>query len=248
MTDAKKTIAIIGSTGGIGSALVERLRERTEFQLFLGARGEERLEQQAANLGAGFQVLDASEPDQVVEFVKAASEQGPLAGMVNLAGSIFLKPAHATSVEDFDATIATNLRSAFGTVRAAAPALRKAGGGSIVLMSSAAARVGLANHESIAAAKAGIEGLALSAAATYSRFGVRVNTVAPGLVRTPLSAKLTSNEAQVKASEAMHPLGRIGEPEDVAGIIDWLLAGDSSWVTGQNFGVDGGLAQVRSAR
>ncbi|MEM7516422.1 MAG: SDR family oxidoreductase, partial [Planctomycetota bacterium] len=116
------------------------------------------------------------------------------------------------------------------------------------LMSSAAARVGLAHHESIAAAKAGIEGLAVSAAATYSRFGVRVNTVAPGLVRTPLSAKLTSNEAQVKASEAMHPLGRIGEPEDVAGVIDWLLTGSSTWVTGQNFGVDGGLARVRSAR
>jgi NAD(P)-dependent dehydrogenase (short-subunit alcohol dehydrogenase family) len=119
------------------------------------------------------------------------------------------------------------------------------GGGSIVLVSSAAARLGLANHEAIAAAKAGIIGLTLSSAATYAARGIRVNCVAPGLTRTPMTARLTQNEATLKASTAMHALGRIGEPDDVAGAIDWLLGPESSWITGQVLGVDGGLASVR---
>ena len=113
-------------------------------------------------------------------------------------------------------------------------------------MSSAAARVGLANHDAIAAAKAGVLGLTLSSAATYGPRGVRINAVAPGLVRTPLSARIVGNEASRKASEAMHVLGRLGEPDDVAAMIEWLVGPDSGWVTGQVFGVDGGLGTVRA--
>ena len=119
-------------------------------------------------------------------------------------------------------------------------------GGSIVLVSSAAARIGLANHEAVAAAKAGVIGLTLSAAATYGPRGIRVNCVAPGLVRTPLTARLTANEASLKASTAMHALGRIGEPQDVAKAIEWLLSPEQSWITGQLLGIDGGLGSVRS--
>ena len=115
-------------------------------------------------------------------------------------------------------------------------------GGSIVLISSAGARVGLVNHEAIAAAKAGILGLALSAAASYASRGIRVNCVAPGLVRTPL----TANGAALKGSIAMHPLGRIGEPSDVASAIEWFLDPAQSWVTGQVLGIDGGLATLRT--
>lgn len=118
-------------------------------------------------------------------------------------------------------------------------------GGSIVLVSSCAARVGLTNHEAIAAAKAGVIGLTLSAAATYAPRGIRVNCVAPGLVRTPMTARLTVNEASLKASTAMHALGRIGEPADVAAALEWLLSPEQSWVTGQVLGIDGGLSTVR---
>jgi 3-oxoacyl-[acyl-carrier protein] reductase len=114
----------------------------------------------------------------------------------------------------------------------------------VVLVSSAAARLGLANHEAIAAAKAGVHGLVLSAAASYAGRGIRVNAVAPGLVRTPLTAGLTENDASLKAATALHALGRIGEPDDVASAIEWLL--EQTWVTGQVLGVDGGLATVRS--
>ena len=118
-------------------------------------------------------------------------------------------------------------------------------GGAIALVSSAAGRVGLVNHEAIAAVKAGVIGLTLSAAATYAPRGIRVNCVAPGLVRTPMTDRLTSNEAALRASAAMHALGRIGEPQDVASALEWLLSPEQGWVTGQVLGIDGGLASVR---
>ena len=88
--------------------------------------------------------------------------------------------------------------------------------------------------------------LARSAAATYGARGVRVNAVAPGLVDTPLAARITRNDKARERSEAMHALGRIGTPDDVAEAIDWLLSDRTSWVTGQVLGVDGGLGRVRS--
>ena len=143
--------------------------------------------------------------------------------------------------------MAANLTTSFNLVRAAARLMmQQSGGGSIVLCSSVAARRGFVNHEAIAAAKAGVEGLALAAAATYARHGVRVNCVAPGLTRTNLTRSLTQNEAVAKISAAMHPLGRIGEPANVASAIGWLLDAGQSWVTGQVIGVDGGLGHVQA--
>lgn len=115
-----------------------------------------------------------------------------------------------------------------------------------MLCSSAAARIGLANHEAIAAAKAGVIGLTLAAAATYAPRNIRVNCVAPGLVDTTLTAKIMGNEAALKASIGMHALGRVGKPEHIASAIAWLLGPGNDWVTGQVWGVDGGLANVRS--
>jgi NAD(P)-dependent dehydrogenase (short-subunit alcohol dehydrogenase family) len=174
----------------------------------------------------------------------AAAALGGLDGIVNCAGSLLLKPAHLTTTAEWQATLAANLSSAFGCVRAAGRLL-KASGGSVVLVSSAAARVGLANHEAIAAAKAGIVGLVLSAAATYAKHGIRFNAVAPGLVRTPLTKGLVASELAEKASIGMHPLGRLGEPGDVARAILFLLDPAQGWITGQVLGVDGGLAEVR---
>jgi NAD(P)-dependent dehydrogenase (short-subunit alcohol dehydrogenase family) len=116
----------------------------------------------------------------------------------------------------------------------------------VVLFSTAAAAVGLPNHEAIAAAKAGVEGLVRSAAATYASQGLRFNAIAPGLVRTPLSARITSSETALKASVAMHPLGRIGEPDEVASLAAWLLGPDATWATGQVYTLDGGLAALRA--
>ena len=190
--------------------------------------------------------LDAKVSGEVTEAVgNVVDSLGRIDGIANCVGSLLLKPAHLTTDDEWNDTIATNLTSAFAAVRAGAKAMR-AGGGSIVLVSSAAAQVGLANHEAIAAAKGGVVGLARSAAASYARQGVRVNAVAPGLVRTKLTARLTSSPQAEQASLAMHALGRLGEPEDVASAIGWLLDPAQSWVTGQVIGVDGGLGSIRA--
>jgi len=236
---------ILGGSGGIGSAVARNLVSGGA-KVALAARGAERLEALAAELGdATTAVVDATDIAAVETFVRsAADENDGVEGIVNCVGSILLKAAHQTKEDEWRHTIAANLDSAFATVRAAARVMGRSGG-SIVLMSSSAARVGLPSHEAIAAAKAGVIGLARSAAATYAGKGIRVNAVAPGLVDTPMSAAITGNQMMLKASTAMHPLGRIGSPEEVATLICWLLSDAASWVTGQVIGIDGGLGTVR---
>jgi 3-oxoacyl-[acyl-carrier protein] reductase len=176
----------------------------------------------------------------------AIENHGPLDGVVNCVGTLLLKPAHCTSDQEYSEVIAANLNSSFYLLRSAATAMMRSGGGSIVLLSSAVAQRGMINHEAIAAAKAGVLGLAQSAAATYARHNIRVNCVAPGLIRTPLTASLIRNEGFLKASAALHPLGRIGEPEEVASAIRWFLDPQQGWVTGQTLAVDGGLGSVQA--
>ena len=237
---------ILGGSGGIGSATARRLAAGGAA-VALAARDADRLRQVANDVGGAMTgAIDATNLGEVEAFVRSVAEANDgVDGIVNCVGSILLKAAHQTSDDEWRQTITANLDSAFATVRAGAKVMGR-GGGSIVLMASAAATVGLPSHEAIAAAKAGVIGLARSAAATYASKGIRVNAVAPGLVDTPMSARITGNEMMLKASIAMHPLGRIGKPEEIASVITWLLSEAGSWVTGQVIGIDGGLASVRA--
>lgn len=235
-------VVVFGASGGIGRQVCRRLNEQGHT-LVMAARHIDPLKELAAEIGNATPIeCDARDFDQVAGVFKQAGEIGNVVGAANLVGSILLKPAHATSRDEFDETVGQNLVSAFAVVRAGAKAMRQ--GGSIVLMGSSAGEIGITNHEAIAAAKAGVSGLARSAAATYAP-SVRVNCVAPGLVDTPLASGLTGSEAALEASKAMHPLGRIGQPADIAPAIAWLLGPESSWVTGQTISVDGGMASVK---
>jgi len=249
MPDRAPVYILIGGTGGIGAPLTRRLATEGAH-VILGARDAEKLGALAGETGAQAFTLDATQPEAVESLVQnAVTAHGQIDGLVNLVGSITLKPAHALSPEAFDETLRLNLYTAFYAVRSAAKAMQRntdPEGGSIVLMSSVAAKLGLANHEAVAAAKAGVVGLVQAAAATYAPKGIRINAVAPGLVRTPLAGRLVASEQAVAASAQMHPLGRIGEPEDLTDALAFLLdSSRSGWVTGQTLSVDGGFANVR---
>lgn len=238
------TYIVIGGTGGIGSELCRMLRERGA-EVVAAARDEAKLQSLASEIGVIPKSVEATDFDSVDTLVQGVVADGQhLAGVVNCVGSIILKPAHLTSANEFQDTVAKNLTSAFATVRSATKAMLNTGG-SVVLLATAAARIGIANHEAIASAKGGVISLAMSAAATYAAKNIRVNCVAPGLTETPLSERITKVEASRKVSLGMHALGRLGKPRDVAAMIEFLLRPENDWISGQCFGVDGGLATLR---
>ena len=245
MSTSTPVTILFGASGGIGSALARNLAQ-AGHKLVLVARQADRLQALATELQATAIPANVTVSGNVDAVVNNTLEQhGRVDGVASCVGSLHLKPAHLTSDTEWHQTIETNLTSSFFILRAAAKVMRQ-NGGSLVFCSSVAANRGLANHEAIGSAKAGIEGLILAAAATYASNRIRVNCVAPGLTCTPLTASLTANEMAQKASVAMHPLGRLGEPEDVAGAIAWLLDAKQSWITGQVIRVDGGMSTVQA--
>ena len=226
---------IIGAAGGIGSNLVEGLMGTSN--LLLGYFNS------SLNVPVESHQVDATDFQSVHLFVEKGLEKyGSVDAIVCLPGSLILKPAHRCTDEEFENTINTNLKSSFSVVRAAGALLENS---SIVLMSTAAASIGLSNHELIVSAKAGVEGLARSAAKTYARKNLRFNTISPGMVETPLTSSITSNEIVRKASEKMHALQRIGKPRDISNMIKFLINQENDWITGQNFIVDGGLSSTK---
>jgi NAD(P)-dependent dehydrogenase (short-subunit alcohol dehydrogenase family) len=250
MTEATGAAApvyvIVGGAGGIGSELASQLAE-DGARLVITSRSEPRARTVADRFGAQALALDPADFASVEQTLVAVRDgHGRLDGVANCAGSILLKPAHLTTADEWNEVLRANLHSSFAVVRAAGKAMR--GGGSVVLVASAAASIGLSSHEAVAAAKAGVAGLTRAAAATYAARSLRFNAVAPGLVRTPATERITSSQRASEASRSMHALGRLGEPADIASAIRWLLDPQQSWVTGQVLGVDGGLAGVRTSQ
>ncbi|MBK9061940.1 MAG: SDR family oxidoreductase [Acidobacteria bacterium] len=253
MTRFEEKVAVIaGGSGGIGIEVARGIvREGGSVLLF--ARNADRLASAEADL------LTASPPSRVATLagdatnaadldraVAVAKERfGRLDVWVHAVGSILLKSVFLTSEAEFALEISRNLTSAFLGTRVALGPMRSARSGSIVLFGSAAGQTGLPNHAAIAAAKAGIVGLARAAAMDAARYGIRINVVAPGLVRTPMAAFLTDNEASLKASAAMHATGRISEARDVAAAVLYLASDDAANVTGAVLPVDGGLSAGR---
>lgn len=236
-------VAVLGASGTIGGAVARKLVQSGRRVLLIG-RNAAKLAPLGAELDCPTAVVDfqSSQPLEMA-LAEHSESLGGLCGLVNGIGSLLLKPAHATSDEEFRLTIETNLFTSFALVKAGGRLLREHGG-SIVLFSSAAADIGIQNHEAIAAAKAGIVGLARSAAATYAPNNVRVNVVSPGLVRTELTRRIWDNSAAAGASRELHALGRFGEPEQIASLVAWLLDPANDWITGQVIGLDGGLSRV----
>ena len=240
-----KVVWIIGGSGGIGSNLARRMSDNG-WKVIISARNIENLNLVSDGRPIDSLIVDATNADDVQEKAKQINETyGSLDAVINSVGSIFLRPLHATSSEQFMETINQNLVTSFNVIRATAKIMMRGNGGRIVLFSSAAASLGMPNHAAISAAKAGVEGLARAAASDYAKRGIRVNVISPGLVDTPLSSHLLASEQSRKISEEMHPVGKIGEPDDIASVAEWLITSAPDWMTGDIIPVDGGLTNLK---
>lgn len=236
---------IFGGTGGIGEALCTLLIQEGHM-VAVAARNLEKLQALQSKIPIFPIQCDVCYADDVQNAADIALNHfGHIDGAVNCVGSLLLKPAHLTSIDEWKHTLSTNLDSSFYIIKALIKPLMETSG-SIVLCASAVAKHGFHNHEAISAAKSGIYGLMIAAAATYAKRNIRINAVAPGLTQTPLTQHLTATPQAEQASKAMHPLQRLGKAEDVAKAIKFLLDKEQSgWITGQMLAVDGGLSALK---
>ncbi|MBM3207164.1 MAG: SDR family oxidoreductase [Chlamydiae bacterium] len=237
---------IFGANGGIGSTLARLLHSQGRTVYLLG-RNEKALSDLSLELSQPYLIVDALDEKAVEStLVTIKNKHGSIDGVASCIGSVCLKPLHSVSLEEFDQVFRVNTLTAFSIIKASCSVMADQKKGSVVLCSSTASLIGLANHEAIAAAKGAINAMVRSAAASYAHKGIRVNAVAPGLVKTPLTQNIVANEMALKASTAFHPLGRIGDPLDVAQAISWLFDPQNSWITGHVLPIDGGLSSIKT--
>lgn len=232
-----KNILVVGGSSGIGLRLVNMLTSQ-------GAQVYNASRTKSEDWPDGLIHI----PVDVLVNLDLIGDQLPdkLHGLVYAVGSINLKPFSRYTEEDFINDYKLNVTGAARTIQLAHRALRNAAGASIVLLSSVAAKTGMPYHASIAAAKGGVESLALSLAAEFASQNIRVNVVAPSLTDTSLAANLLNTPEKREASAKRHPLGRIGQPEEIASAISFLLSNDSGWISGQVLGIDGGMGNLKT--
>lgn len=226
-----KNIVLIGGSTGIGLEIVNKLAK--EHNLTVASRNRGELSDDITHLK--FDVLkdkveDLDLPDEIH-------------GLVYCPGSINLKPFKMLKPKDFEEEMNLNFLSLVKVVHGLMPKLKNTENPSLVFFSTVAVKVGMPFHTSVAAAKGAIEGFAKSLAAEYAP-SMRVNVIAPSLTDTPLAEKLLSNDSKKEKMSERHPLKRVGTTKDIASAATFLLSEESSWITGQIIGVDGGLSTL----
>jgi NAD(P)-dependent dehydrogenase (short-subunit alcohol dehydrogenase family) len=221
-----KTIVVTGAASGLGLAIGQAAQAEGARIIALD-RGPSAF--------AESRVCDVADEDQVS---RAISSLGRIDGLVTSAGIARRAKVDETPMADYDAVMAVNVRGAFLASKYALPLMR-AYGGSVVHLSSGVATTGTRNRAAYSASKGAIISLTRNMALDYAADKVRVNCLCPGFVNTPLLSSMPPERRARLA--ALHPLGRLGEPEDIAHMALFLLSGQAGWITGQAIAVDGGF-------
>lgn len=231
-----KNILVVGGSSGIGLSLVKMIADK-------GGNIYNVSRTKSEDWSAGVQHFEHNILEDLSALAADLPEQ--LHGLVYAVGSINLKPFNRLTEDDFLTDYKINVIGAMKVIQQALKSLKNAKGASIVLVSTVAVKTGMSYHASVSAAKAGVEGLALSMAAEFAGQQIRVNVVAPSLTNTPLAQNLLNTPEKREASAKRHPLGKYGQPEDIASAIAFLLSDDSNWMTGQVIGIDGGMGNLK---
>ena len=239
-----KTVLITGARGGVAQALAAKLRS-TGVRIALVSRDLSTLKADADDVVIQADV--ATHAGAQLAFKSAGEAFGaPPDAFAHCAGSTVIAPLARTKEEQYRACMAANIDSAFFCTQAYLAALSDAKqSGSVVLFSSVVAGMGVSNHAAIAAAKGAIEALTRALAADYASLGVRVNCVAPGLMRSPMTARMLGSEAAERQIAAQYPLGFFGDASDGAEAAAFLLSDQARWITGQILHLDGGFSAIR---
>ncbi|WP_026449712.1 SDR family NAD(P)-dependent oxidoreductase [Aequorivita capsosiphonis] len=227
----KKNILLIGGSYGIGAAIADILQE--DHQVIIASRTNEHISEKIIHhtfdvLKDNIETLDL--PDRID-------------GLVYCPGSINLKPFKMMSPETFKEDMEINFYSLVRIVHGLLPKLKNSEQASLIFFSTVAVKVGMPFHTSVAAAKGAIEGFAKALAAEYAP-NFRINVIAPSLTDSPLASKLLNSDSKKEKMANKHPLKKVGSTEDIAAMAAFLLQDESKWITGQVFGVDGGLSTL----
>ena len=235
-----KKYLIFGATGSIGSSLASQMHEEKQDCHLIG-RNKEELKEIANKLNYTYSVCDVLKLNFADKLFQDLIETEIL-GMAYCVGSIDLKPLRITRAKDFVSSYVLNLVAATDIIRTFQDNLKR-NNGSIVMFSTVAAKKGFPNHSIISPAKAAVEGLTVALAAELAPH-TRVNCIAPSLTKSKMSTFLLQNLKSIDSISKLHPLKRIGEGDDAANLAKFLLSKNSSWITGQIIGVDGGRATI----
>jgi NAD(P)-dependent dehydrogenase (short-subunit alcohol dehydrogenase family) len=234
-------VVVTGGGSGIGRATCRRMAEEGARVAVLDIDGES-AEAVATEIGGSAHVADVTDPDGLrVAVDDAASVMDGITTLFNNAGIGSASPLHEWAPEEWDSLIRVNLTGVYLGFRAAIPHIRSAGGGAVVSTASISGTRPAAGEAPYAAAKAGVAAITASAALEYGP-SIRVNSVSPGMIRTKLTEPLLQVFPHEQARyERTTPMGRIGEPEDVADVVVFLCSDLARFVTGQNLVIDGGM-------
>jgi NAD(P)-dependent dehydrogenase (short-subunit alcohol dehydrogenase family) len=247
---ADKTAIITGAGTGIGRAIAKAFA-REGAKVALVGRRKEHLDSLASQIGNSAQAISGDVADQnaIHRIMKQAVDRfGRIDVLVNDAGVLHVGTAEQITEEQWDETFNTNVRGLWLLSRAVLPEMRKAGGGSIINVASVLGLNGARNRAAYAASKGAVILLTKCMAIDHGHENIRVNAICPSFVETDLTAKVIRGAADPDAVRrertAVHPIGRLGRPEDIAGIAVYLASQESSWVTGATMVVDGGYLAV----
>ncbi len=227
----KRTVLFAGASSVIAISAKNLLQNDSYRVIGLSTKGE------ISDYDATFSVVNYS-------MASLPEVHESIEGIVYFPGTINLKPFHRYKEEEFINDYTINALGAVNVIQKYLPNLKQALNPSIVLLSSVAVGVGMPFHSSIAMAKGALEALTKSLASEFATT-IRVNAIAPSLVDTPLSAKFLATDEKIEAMQKRNPMQKIGQPEDIANMISFLLSDKSSWITGQIFSVDGGMSNLK---